>query len=148
MSFTVVIQKNNSEKNKIGKNITDIVSLDGTLKEGCSIINPTILVKINDFSTIKKANYVSIESFGRKYFITNISIYRNELYEISCHVDVLDSFASEILDNKVILKRQEKTYNLYLNDGVFKLYQNPKILTKEFPNGFVNEEFILALAGS
>lgn len=148
MSFNIKIQRNNSEKNRIGKNLTDILTLTGTLKEGASIINPTILVKINNISDIRTSNYMTISEFSRKYFIKDIKSIHNNVYEITAHVDVLESFANEIKANEVILYRQEKKYNLYLNDGVFKIYQNPNILTKEFPNGFTAEEFVLALAGS
>lgn len=147
MSFTIKLQKNNSEPNKAVKNTTDIISLTGTLKEGSSIIDPIILVDINDFTTIRNCNYMTISQFNRKYFIKNISINKNNLYEIIGHVDVLSSFWNEVKENNVILRRQQTNYNLYLNDGVFKIYQNPKITTAEFPSGFTTDEFVLALAG-
>ena len=65
-----------------------------------------------------------------------------------CHVDALTSFANDIKANTAIIKRNENKWNLYLNDGTFKIYQNPDVLTKEFPSGFNAQEFILAVAGS
>ena len=47
-----------------------------------------------------------------------------------------------------IVKRQENRWNLYLDDGSFKVYQNPMVLTKAFPQGFTTQEFVLAVAGS
>lgn len=146
MSFEIVLMTNNSEKNKVTKKTTSVSTINGTLKQATSIIDPVLLIEGN-LSSLAKVNYVSIPSFNRYYFVTNIRSDRNSLIEISCHVDVLMSFASEIKKNNAIIRRQEKNWNLYLNDGVFKTYQNPEVLTKAFPSGFSTQEFVLALAG-
>ena len=146
MSFEIVLMTNNSEKNKVTKKTTSVSTINGTLKQATSIIDPVLLIE-GDLSSLAKVNYVSIPSFNRYYFVTNIRSDRNSLIEISCHVDVLMSFASEIKKNNAIIRRQEKNWNLYLNDGVFKTYQNPEVLTKAFPSGFSTQEFVLALAG-
>ena len=77
----------------------------------------------------------------------NIRSIRNGLVEFSCHVDVLSSFATDIRNNIGVVKRQENKWNLYLNDGSFKVYQNPNVLTKAFPSGFTTQELVLAVAG-
>ena len=91
---------------------------------------------------------MTILTFGRSYFVNNITSVRNGVFEISAHVDVLSSFKTQIRGNAAIIRRQENKWNLYLNDGVFKVYQNPMVLTKEFPNGFSAPEFVLAVAGN
>lgn len=60
---------------------------------------------------------------------------------------MLDSFKTEIKANTGIIERQQNKWNLYLDDGTFKLYQNPLVLTRLFPSGFSAEEWILAVAG-
>lgn len=144
--FALILQTNNSEKNKLDKDIADIVTLNGVLKNETSIIDPVILIE-GDISAFTTCNYMTIPVFGRKYFITNIRSIRNDLFEVSAHVDVLSSFASQIRNNVAIVRRQENRWNLYLNDGVFKVYQNPMVLTREFPSGFSTFEFVLAVAG-
>ena len=147
MAFNIVLQQNNSEMNRVSKSITDIMTVSGTLKEETSIIDPVIKIEC-DLSTVTGCNYLSIPAFGRSYFVNNIRSIRNGLVEFSCHVDVLSSFASAIRENTAIIKRQENKWNLYLNDGSFKVYQNPTVLTKAFPSGFTTQEFVLAVAGS
>lgn len=147
MSFSIVLQRNDSEKNRITKTITDIETLTGTLKAETSIIDPVIIVE-GDLSDYVNCNYMTIATFGRSYFVNNIRSIRNGLVEFSCHVDVLSSFANEIKSNSAIVKRQENNWNLYLNDGTFRVYQNPNVLTKAFPSGFTTQEFVLAVAGS
>lgn len=145
--FDITLQVNTSEKNRISKTITDIATLTGDLKANTSIIDPVILFE-GDLSNYVHCNYMSIPTFGRSYFVNNIQSVRANLFEISAHVDVLSTYASEIKSNSAIIRRQEKQWNLYLNDGVFKTYQNPLIMTKAFPSGFSTQEFVLAVAGS
>ena len=147
MSFNITLQINSSEKNKLDKEITDIATVSGVLKEDTSIIDPVIKIERN-LSDYVNCNYITIPEFGRKYFVNNIRSVRYGLVEFSCHVDVLSSFADSIRTNKAIIKRQENNWNLYLNDGSFKVYQNPNVLTKAFPSGFTKQEFVLAVAGS
>lgn len=147
MSFDINIQRNNSEKNRVTKNISNIMTVSGVLKEETSIIDPIIKIEC-DLADVTMCNYLTIPAFGRSYFVNNIRSVRNGLVEFSCHVDVLSSFASDIKSNSAIIKKQENDWNLYLNDGSFKVYQNPNVLTKSFPSGFNTQEFVLAVAGS
>ena len=147
MAFNITLQINSSEKNKLDKEITDIATVSGVLKEDTSIIDPVVKIEC-DLSNYVNCNYITIPEFGRKYFVNNIRSVRNGLVEFSCHVDVLSSFADSIRSDRAIIKRQENKWNLYLNDGTFKVYQNPMVLTKAFPSGFTTQEFVLAVAGS
>lgn len=142
----ITLQINSSEKNKLDKSITDIVTLSGTLREQTSIINPVIVIE-GDLSSFVNCNYMTISAFNRSYFINNITSISNNLFEISAHVDVLSTYKSQIRENSAIIARQEKKWNLYLNDGVFKTYQNPHIVTKAFPSGFTQQHFIFSVAG-
>lgn len=147
MAFQVLLQTNNSEKNKLDKDLATISTISGTLKNETSIIDPVILIEV-DLTNLINCNYITIPVFGRSYFVTNIRSIRRNLVEVSAHVDVLSSFASQIRNNAAIIRRQENRWNLYLNDGVFKVYQNPMVLTREFPTGFSTFEFVLAVAGA
>ena len=146
MSFSIIIQRNDSETIKLDKILTTIATLTGVLREGSSIVNPTILVEA-DITTLTDANYLTVSAFGRSYFIKDIISQRNNLVELNCHVDVLSSFAANIRANRGIVFRQENDWNLYLNDGVIEVYQNPIVTTHKFPNSFNGESYVLALAG-
>lgn len=144
--MTITLQVSTSPKNKLDKDVSDVASLSGTLKTSTSVINPSIIIE-GDLSQYTNVNYMTIAEFGRSYFITNITSVTSKLFEIAAHVDVLSSFAAEIRANKAIVHRQETKWNLYLDDGSFKVYQNPMVLTKAFPSGFTTQEFVLAVAG-
>ena len=146
MSFDILLQTNNSERNRVTKNLTTITTVSGTLKEETSIIDPVIKIECA-LADVTSCNYLTIADFGRSYFVNNIRSIRAGLVEFTCHVDVLSSFADEIKANRAIIRRQENDWNLYLNDGTFKVYQNPEVLTKAFPSGFTTQEIVLAVAG-
>lgn len=146
MAFNIILQKNNSENNRVSKSVKTILTVSGELKEETSIIDPVIKIEC-DLASVTGCNYLAIPAFERSYFVNNIRSIRNGLVEFACHVDVLSSFASQIRGNSAIVKRQENSWNLYLNDGTFKIYQNPNVLTKAFPSGFTTQEYVLAIAG-
>ena len=145
MAFSILLQQNNSEDNRVTKNVNTIASVNGVLKDDTSIIDPVILIRC-DLSSVVNCNYMTIPSFNRSYFVRNIKSVRNGLVEFNCHVDVLSSFADSIKGNSAIIKRQENDWNLYLNDGTLRVYQNSSVLTKSFPSGFNKQEFVLAVA--
>lgn len=147
MSFNITLQKNYSEPIRMDKNITDITTVSGTLKASTSVIDPVIMIEC-DLGDVADCNYMTIPSFKRSYFVTDIRSVSNNIVEFTCHVDVLSTYKNEIRQNQGIIKRQENLWNLYLNDGSLKVYQNPYVITKEFPSGFTSQNFILAVAGS
>lgn len=144
MSFTIKLQKSNSPKNKLTKTVTDEITLNGTLKEESSVIDPAVLIEASSFPV--NCNYATIESFGRSYFITGIRSVRNHLWEVSLHCDVLSSFAAEIRANQAIIAKNERSFNLYLNDSRYRCYQNPRIIVKQFPASFRTQDFSFVLA--
>lgn len=146
MAFNIELYLNSSENNRLEKSISRLTTFSGELRSECSIIDPVITFE-GSLTQFAGANYLYIPSFNRYYFIRNIRSIRNGLVEVSAHVDVLMSFASAIKGNSAIIKRNANKWNLYLNDGSLKCYQNPMILTKAFPAGFTTQEFVLAVAG-
>lgn len=147
MSFPVILQKNASEDISLDKELTTISTLTGNLKDESSLIDPIIQFS-GDITQYINANYMTIDAFARSYFITDIRVIRSNIFEVSGHCDVLSTYKDQIRKCKAIIKRQETKYNLYLNDGSLKAYQNPIVVTKAFPSGFTTQEFVLAVAGS
>lgn len=150
MAFNIVLQTTTSEKNRMDKTITDIATYSGTLRADTSIVDPVFLVEC-DLTNVVHANYLTVQAFGRSYFINNIRSMRAGLVEFSCHCDVLSSFKTQIRQNHAIMHRSERNWNLYLNDGSLKMTQRPeKIVTEHFSNelAFVNHfSYVLVLAG-
>lgn len=146
----IELYTSSSPSNKVGKKLEPIITLTGTLKEKTSMLTPTIRVRVKGIVSEKLAqcNFMKISAFGRFYFVTDITSVNTEIWEISGRVDVLQSYAAQIKNQTALVKRQENKWNLYLNDGYFRVYQNSVVLTKSFPSGFTDNEFVLAVAGS
>lgn len=144
--FDISFYVNSSEKNKVDKTLTLITTISGVLKESTSIIDPVIVIE-GDLTAFTGCNYMRIETFGRSYFVNNIRSISNGLIEISAHVDVLSTYKNAIRRNQAIIRKQQNTWNLYLNDGSLRVYQDPEIIVKAFPSGFTTQEFVLAVAG-
>ncbi len=145
--MTVDLMISRSDTRALSKVLEGLYSLTGSLKDTSSILDPVILVEM-PASNLALANYARIPDFGRYYYITDMVSVRSTLTEVHMHVDVLMSWAEGILGNQGIIRRQENEWNLYLNDGSFKIYQNSAVLTRPFPSGFTTQEFVLAVAGS
>lgn len=153
MSFDVVLQRNKSASNVVNKDLTDVVTVNGTWRNPTSVIDPVVLIdqpegiEVDDF--MANINYCHIEVAKRWYYITNIIATNNRLWELHCHVDVLMTYKADILAQECIVSRQANVYNLNLDDGWFMSYQNPLVQTKTFSNAtpFEVQEFVLVMAG-
>lgn len=148
MAFNIILQNNASDKNVLDKSISDVLTLSGVLREETSLMSPKIKIAADASIFGGNVNYFTIPAFGRSYYLTDVVSINNGIVEISGKVDVLYTYRNEIRANDAIIYRQQNRWNLYLNDGSFKVYQNPMVLTREFPGGFENMEFVLAVAGS
>ena len=131
--------------NTIGKGATIVDSITGTFRDSVSISNP--IFSIERASPIG-FNYVYIEAFDRFYYVTGVSADLHGIITVSCACDVLETAGDSVKDFEAIIRRQENSYNLYLDDGVFKAYQNTKHKITAFPNPFTDYSYILAIAGN
>ena len=144
--MNVTLYKNTSEKAKVGKTLTSASAHTGSLREGCEVVNPTVIVEGDNLSDF---NYMYIPEFHRYYFITGITSVKKGLWQIDGHCDVLETYKDSIKANTAILKRQEKIWDMYLNDEKFKAESTNKTATIMFPqNHFNTVNFILTVAGS
>lgn len=146
MSFSVSFGVTTSEKRQLDKSVSYAVSLSGTLRNETNVVNPTILVEAN-VSTLAGCNYMSIPSFNRVYFITDIRSISNGLCEVSGHCDVLSTYKDGIRSNNAIVGRSatKGNWNLYLNDPMLKVTNKSKIMNKTGWTAFPKDQFSLML---
>ena len=139
--------KNISEKNKIGKKLTNKLSLNGNLREESSVINPSILVEA---TSLVDYNYCYIPEFKRYYFISDITSVRNNLWRVSLKCDVLESFKKDILNLSCIVdKQQNQSYSNNIDDGSYINRADSFVEIANYQNGFNSSgEFILITAGA
>lgn len=139
--MNILLYKNTSDNNVVNKNLLNEKSVEVTLKDNCSLINPIFILN----GTLTDYNYLYCQKFNRYYYITNIEYIRNQSI-ITCKSDVLKSQNLNYV--KGILTKNEKKYNRYINDSNFKTYAYNRTQTKSFPNGFSdNINYILIVSG-
>ena len=144
----VILYKNSSENNVIGKSLAQIKKVECNLKNDVSVINPTFILYYTD--NILQSNYCFIPKFNRYYFIDEIVPITGDRCIVKCRVDVLESFKEDIKSLTVILDKAQSIYksNKYLDDGSFVVENKDFNTIHNFPNGFNDEgTFILICAG-
>ncbi len=127
-----VLGINTSPKKKIGKTVNDPITFSCLLKAETSVLDPVLILETDE--NISGYNYMYCETFGRYYFIKNIESIADNIWRISAHVDVLETYKTLILSNNAVIKRQQGKYNLYLDDPDFHTYNYERIQTLRFPN--------------
>ena len=91
-----------------------ILDLDGTLREGTSIITPEIVFESDE--KILTCNYCYIQEFSRYYFVKDIQPLTNRIWKVSLNVDVLNSYKDYILSQTGFIERCDGTFNPDIED--------------------------------
>lgn len=103
------------DRKKINKagSLKNTTKVTGTfrIKDDCSILSPVIQLATTTIESadlkLYKLNYAYIERFNRYYFITDIKYMNDNLVELSMDVDVLMTYAGQILDSSQEIVRSE-----------------------------------------
>ena len=114
--MTLELMNTSSDKRYLSKSTSLIKKVTCKIKEGTSIINPTVIIKKLSDGHIRKCNYAHISEFGRYYFINDITEAPANQLEISMHVDVLKTYSSQIRGISTLILRQENVYSPYYED--------------------------------
>lgn len=109
--MNVTFYSNFKKKDDSTKQPTGGVTLDCKMKSDCSLERPTFLIDGIDLSY----NYCFFN--GRYYFVTDIVLNKNNIYEISCNVDVLPTYKSDIGNYTGYIERASDDYDPYLYDS-------------------------------
>ena len=142
----VILYKNSSENNVIGKSLVQIKSVECNLKNDVSVVNPTFVLSYTD--SILDSNYCFIPKFNRYYFIDEIIPITGDRSIIKCKVDVLESFKNDIKSLTAIINKQETIADKFIDDGSWVVENKDFLQSYNFSNGFNDSgEFILITAG-
>lgn len=144
----IVLYKNMSEPNRLNKDIRDPAQVNGYLRDASAIINPVLRISMSADDLINY-DYLYIPLWNRYYYISDYVSVRAGITDISCAVDVLMSYRSDINDLTVIVDKQEYNGSVYINDGSWISEEREFYTIKNFQNGFNDTgEYILITAGA
>lgn len=94
----------------------DFLEVDCTLKNGTSIVNPTIQLQLAFNSDYSNYNYCHIPDFGRFYYIRDL-VWNNSIAEFVLVSDIMASFKSDIGAYNGLISRSSAAFNTYLVDN-------------------------------
>lgn len=142
--MNITFYKNTSEVASFPKNLSAGYSVTGTLRSECDVLNP--IIEFSGFSPALEHNGVSynyayIDEFKRYYFITGSNSVRDDVVEISFHVDVLQTYWEKILEHEAFVNRSTNVYNPWIIDDKIPMYQNFEVKSVK-SNHYHNIEFI------
>lgn len=107
---------NNSDNRTVSKNLTYLGYGDCAIKGESSILSPTFSITTISNSTVSRLNYIYIPDWNRYYYVDDITAELGNSFSISCYVDVLKTYASNIRSLNGFVRRQEYEYNDYIPD--------------------------------
>ena len=141
-----ILYKNTAEHNRVDKTqyLTEVGTIDGTFRSEASITNFAITIEYTKFIDF---NYIYVPVFNRYYYVTDITVVRAGLYEISLSVDVLMSYKDALLNLKAFISRNEKQYNKYLIDNKRVIEQGYDVSTSIIENTLFKGEGSYVLTG-
>ena len=139
-----------NELDKTGKLTTVATYSDANPNIALDLLNPVIVVE-ETAANIMSANYCYIEELGRYYHIVGKTGPVNGLFTVSCAVDPLMSFKTEILALRGIVSRNPDNYDMYLKDNRIPTGARKTLNVYQFGSTpFVGNDsrfFILSLGG-
>lgn len=143
----VIFYYNISDSRVINKTLVNEELFQGELCSEGDVMNPTIRFESEG---VLRYNYAYIPAYQRYYDITNRTVYRDGVWDVTFAVDVLMSFRRDISLLSVIVDKQSmsKNGNEYIDDSSL-VAENVMFQTiYNFQNGFNDAgEFILITAG-
>lgn len=110
--FTNFSKRINSTKRPAGGETRDV-----KLKDATSLERPVFLLR----GALPNYNYLKFDD--RYYYIDDITSVAYELYELSCSIDYLATYKSEIGYYNCFIERSEANYNRFINDGAVSAEQ-------------------------
>lgn len=115
--FEISLRKCSAEMNRVDKSsaMSDLLSIYGTLKEGCSLYEPSIRVKLSP-EKMFGYNYAYIDAFKRYYFIKEVSTDVNGYVLLDMVTDVLMTFKDQFKSCSAFVLRNQNKFNDFLGD--------------------------------
>ena len=143
LMMIINLYNNESAPNVINKQITLLLTLNGTLRGEANVVSPTIRI----FATSLPAfNYAYIPEFGRYYYLRDMQIVRNEIIDLSLKSDPLKSFNLNSITG--IISEAQNIGNNYIEHRHFVRSVKSKTDILPFGSGLLDSgEYILITAG-
>ena len=112
----ITIGQTSDDRRKIQKNFSG-TSLQVQLKQPCDLLHPIFVLTWSN--SYVHTNYLYAPDLGRYYYIDNVTLLTGSRAELHCSVDVLMSYAAEILNLDVYVTRNQAERNKLVVDDKY-----------------------------
>ena len=113
----ITLYKNFSKRRNSTKQPTGGTTANVVFKDGCSTENPIFLINGVDLAV----NYIGFNS--GYYFVDDIVLGNNNIYELHCSIDVLATWKSLIGSYNAFIERSASAYDVKINDNAVTAQQ-------------------------
>lgn len=135
-----------SDPRVVTKDISDMVSYNSaTARDAFDVMGGSIIIATA--SDLSDYNYAYITDVGRYYYITDITVLRDGVWQLTLAVDVLMTYDTAIRALHGTVDRQTNVNNGYISDPEYKALTFSAIVTKTFPNEMNSDSIILMTIG-
>ena len=129
--MTISLFSISDDRKKINKNLDDkaaLCTVSANLKTPCSIMRPVVqITKGAPGTNWYQCNYAYISAFGRYYFVDNITAENDGIITLELTVDVLYTYAAQLMGTQFQIIRAERYYGAYFVDTQIPLLANKNI---------------------
>lgn len=144
--MNIKLYNTSSPRNKLSKTLNLVADITGESNINVGEHNTQFILSKGHLAGVKGSNYLLCADTGKYYYIENYEI-QNQTVIITCKIDVLMSYKTQILAQTCTISKNEKYSNSYLYDDGYQLLAYKNIVTKTFPNGLTDNSIILMTVG-
>ncbi len=92
--MNVTFYNNKSNNNVINKQLEKVNTINFNFKDNTDLLNPILILK-----NYEMGNYCYIDKLNKYYYIEHITVLTGGLFQIQCHIDVLKTYANDIINS-------------------------------------------------
>lgn len=94
-------------------------AVQGNVRGILDVENPTIRIEASAINF----NYIEIPDLHRFYFVTDAVAIRDNIFDLTCAVDVLQSHYEQFINSPCIVSRSQNNWNSFISDSRRGFYQ-------------------------
>ena len=151
--MNVIFYRNTSDNRAVNKNLEELFTSNCRIHGENSVMNPSLILETNTNSF--NANYCYIPDLARYYYIKDWKLDAGLRIVFNCHVDVLQTYKSEISANAGVVVRNEMIGSNYIVDDQIPLDTRQSVDVYKFATspfninsaGATSDNFVLNVAG-
>lgn len=142
--INIILYKNTAERNSIRPALTQVGgTIQGVLRESTSLLNIEITFEKRP-ENIFNVNYMWVQELNRFYHITNVTALRHDVTVVSCVLDPLYTYYTQLIECPGVISRCESvSANKYLQDNKFSYPVYPAMIRQLFSESPTDTTLVL-----